>query len=84
MALNPGTGGAFQQSFFSTGGGTFANVNGQPVSGIALNATGSPSVVTANGHPYLVNQTTTGAGTVNQINPPGGSLGGRLTWLELH
>jgi type IV pilus assembly protein PilY1 len=83
MALNPGTGGAFQSSFFSTGTG-FPNVNGQPVSGIAINATGSPSVVTANGHPYLVNQTTTGAGTVNQINPPGGSLGGRLTWLELH
>ena len=83
MALNPGTGGAFTESFFSSGGG-FVNINGQPVSGIALGATGSPSVVTANNHPYLVNQTTTGAGTVNQINPPGGSKGGRLTWLELH
>jgi type IV pilus assembly protein PilY1 len=84
MALNPATGGAFTQSFFSSGGGVFVNVNGSPVSGIAVNATGSPSVVTANGNPYLISQTTSGTGTVNQINPPGGNLGGRLTWIELH
>ena len=84
MALNPATGGAFSQSFFSSGSGGFVNVNGSPVSGIAVNATGSPSVVTANGNPYLISQTTSGTGTVNQVNPPGGNLGGRLTWIELH
>ena len=60
------------------------SVNGTPVSGIAVNATGSPSVVTANGNPYLVSQTTSGTGTVNQVNPPPGNHGGRLTWIELH
>ena len=83
MALNPTSGGALPNSFFADSGNNFVTVNGQVVSGIALNATGSPSVVTASGNPYLVNQTTSGVGTVNQINPPGGTTGGRLTWTQL-
>lgn len=84
MALNPATGGAFQNSFFSDGSGNFVTVNGSPINGIALNATGSPSVVTANGLPYLVSQTVTGAGAVNRINPPGSKYNKRLTWLQVH
>lgn len=84
MALNPATGGAFQNSFFSDGGGNFVTVGGAPISGIALNGTGSPSVVTANGLPYLVTQTVTGAGAVNQILPPGSKFNKRLTWLQVH
>lgn len=84
MALNPATGGLFTQSFFDDANGQPVSVNGTPVSGIAVNATGSPSVVTANGNPYLVSQTTSGTGTVNQVNPPPGNHGGRLTWIELH
>lgn len=80
MALNPATGGGFTNSFFSTATGVV--ISGS-ISGIALSAVGSPSVVTANGHPYLVNQTVSGVGTVNQINPPGGQSGSRLTWLQL-
>jgi len=83
MALNPATGGAFTQSFFSSGTGTSITVGGQPVSGIAVNGTGSPSVVTANGSPYLISQTVTGTGSINQINPQN-TNGGRLTWIELH
>jgi len=83
MALNPATGGAFTQSFFSSGTGTSISVGGQPVSGIAVNGTGSPSVVTANGSPYLISQTVTGTGAINQINPQN-TNGGRLTWIELH
>lgn len=81
MALNPATGGGFTQSFFAD---TTGNVISGSISGIALNAVGSPSVVTAQGKPYLVNQTVTGVGTVNQIFPPGGQSGQRLTWLQLH
>ncbi|RUL74041.1 PilC/PilY family type IV pilus protein [Dyella choica] len=83
MGLSPATGGAFSQSFFASASGQFITVNGAPVSGIALNATGSPSVVTANNEPFMVNQTVTGAGIVNQLNPPTGSTGKRLTWLQL-
>jgi type IV pilus assembly protein PilY1 len=81
MALNPATGGGFTNSFFAD---TNGNVISGSVSGVALNAVGSPSVVTAKGKPYLVNQTVTGVGTVNQISPPGGQNGQRLTWLQLH
>jgi type IV pilus assembly protein PilY1 len=83
MALSPTTGGALPSSFFADANNNFVTVNGSVVSGIALNATGSPSVVTAAGSPYLVNQTTSGIGTVNKINPPGGTQGGRLTWTQL-
>ncbi|QAU24265.1 hypothetical protein EO087_09910 [Dyella sp. M7H15-1] len=81
MALNPATGGGFTQSFFSD---TTGNVISGSISGIALNAVGSPSVVTANGKPYLVNQTVSTIPTINQINPPGAQNGQRLTWLQLH
>ncbi|XRD90922.1 pilus assembly protein PilY [Dyella nitratireducens] len=80
MALNPATGGGFTNSFFSD---TTGVVISGSISGIALSAVGSPSVVTAKGQPYLVNQTVSGVGTVNQINPPGGQTGQRLTWLQL-
>jgi type IV pilus assembly protein PilY1 len=82
MALDPATGGGFtNKSFFDD---TTGNVVSGSISGIALNAVGSPSVVTANGKPYLVNQTVNSVPTVNQINPPGPSVGARLTWLQLH
>lgn len=83
MAMSPTSGGALPSSFFADASNNFVTVNGSVVSGIALNATGSPSVVTAAGSPYLVNQTSSGVGTVNKINPPGGSQGGRLTWTQL-
>lgn len=82
MALDPATGGAFKNSFFGTASNTFISIENQVVSGIALNAVGSPSVVTANNAPYLVNQTVTGVGAVNAINPPGGSQSKRLTWTQ--
>jgi type IV pilus assembly protein PilY1 len=83
MAMSPTTGGALPASFFADASNNFVTINGSVVSGIGLNATGSPSVVTAAGSPYLVNQTSSGTGTVNKINPPGGTQGGRLTWTQL-
>jgi len=80
MGINPAIGGSLGQAFFA---GSSISATGQAVSGIAVNATGSPSVVTANGTPYLISQTTSGVGTVNQITPPGNLIGGRLTWIEL-
>ena len=52
------------------------------MSGIALNGTGSVSVVTAGTNTYLVTQTVGGQGALAQINPPGGTMGSRLTWIE--
>jgi hypothetical protein len=31
---------------------------------------------------YVVTQTVSGSGAINQMNPPGGTTGGRITWIE--
>ena len=82
MAINPATGGAFTNSFFGNSNHQFLNIGSQSVSGIALSGTGSPSVVIAGTNTYLVTQTTSGTGNIAQINPPAGSQGSRLTWIE--
>jgi type IV pilus assembly protein PilY1 len=90
MAVNPATGGAFTNSFFGTPAHNFlnvttTNVNGTistPVSGIALGGTGSASIVVGGTQSYLVTQTVSGTGAIESINPPGGTKGSRLTWIE--
>ena len=82
MAINPATGGAFTNSFFGDANHNFLNINNQAVSGIALNGTGSVSVVTAGTNTYMVTQTVGGQGALAPINPPGGTMGSRLTWIE--
>jgi type IV pilus assembly protein PilY1 len=82
MAINPATGGAFTNSFFGNSNHQFISIGSESVSGIALSGTGSPSVVIAGSNTYLVTQTTSGSGAIAQINPPAGSKGSRLTWIE--
>jgi type IV pilus assembly protein PilY1 len=82
MAINPATGGAFTNSFFGDANHNFLNINNQSVSGIALNGTGSVSVVTAGTNTFLITQTVGGKGALAQINPPGTTMGSRLTWIE--
>ena len=80
-AIDPSTGGAFKKSFFGTNH-TFTTIGGLTVSGEALSGTGSPSLVTYNGQSYLVTQNVSGTGTVVEANPPAGTVGSRLTWIE--
>jgi type IV pilus assembly protein PilY1 len=82
MAVNPATGGAFTHSLFGASNHTFLNVGNQPISGIALSGTGSPAVVVQGTNTYMVTQTVSGTGAIVQINPPGGSTGSRITWIE--
>jgi type IV pilus assembly protein PilY1 len=82
MAVNPATGGAFTNSFFGNANHQFLNIGSASVSGIALSGTGTPSVVIAGTNTYVVTQNTTGSGAITQINPPAGSQGSRLTWIE--
>jgi type IV pilus assembly protein PilY1 len=90
MAINPATGGSFNNSFFSyldtTGKLNFLNVNSTggniPVSGIALGGTGSASIVVSGTQDYLITQTVSGTGAIEAVNPPGGSKGSRLTWIQ--
>jgi hypothetical protein len=86
MAIDPATGGGLPKSYFAING-QFTSINGQIVSGAALDGTGSLSTVqwTPPGgtlETWLVTQTTPPGGKVLQVNPPGGSQGNRLTWIE--
>lgn len=87
MAIDPATGGALPKSYYAVNG-QFTSINGQIVSGAALSGTGSLSTTQwtppAGGpiQTYLVTQTLNGNGTIVQVNPPGGSQGNRLTWIE--
>jgi type IV pilus assembly protein PilY1 len=83
MALTMGDGGAANASFFANAGNQFVSYDGEFVSGIGLGATGTPSIVSADGRPFMVEQTNKGVPVVEPINPPPGGLGGRLTWVEL-
>jgi type IV pilus assembly protein PilY1 len=82
MAIDPASGGAFKNSFFGDSLGNFVSINGQIVSGEALNGTGSPSIVSTAGGSFLVTQTVSGTGAVAPINPPAGNKGSRLTWIQ--
>ena len=85
LAINPITGGAFSTSFFANSNGHFVNYNGQVVSGLALNGTGSVSVVTNtfqnNTLTFLITQTTQGPQSP-PINPPAAVSASRLTWAQ--
>jgi type IV pilus assembly protein PilY1 len=82
MAINPATGGAFTNSVFADANHNFLNIGTDAVSGIALSGTGSPSVVMAGTNTYIVTQTTSGSGTIQQANLPGANSGKRVTWIE--
>jgi type IV pilus assembly protein PilY1 len=82
MAINPATGGAFTNSVFADANHNFLNIGSAAVSGIALSGTGSPSVVTAGTNTFIVTQTTSGSGTIQQANLPGANSGKRVTWIE--
>ena len=95
MAISLATGGAPKKSVFATASAAAGiTSNGGIISGLALNATGTPSIVMAAGKPFLVQQTTAqkstafgnaqngGVGKVTQIDPPP-KAGKRLTWTRL-
>lgn len=84
MAVSLATGGAQTASLFnteSTNAGITPPAN-RIVSGLGLSATGSPSIVTASGKPYIVQQTVSGTGVVTQLDPTN-TVGKRLTWAKL-
>ncbi len=92
MALSMANGGAFTSSFFVNSNHQFVSNNGQPVNGVELNGTGSPSIVTtpastvAGGPPPgtdLVTQTVSGTGAVIAVNATVAVTGARVTWAQI-
>jgi type IV pilus assembly protein PilY1 len=85
MAIDPETGGAPVVSFFnsiSTSAG-FTTMTRGIISGLGIGGTGAPTIVSANGSPYLVQQTTSGIGNVTKVNPSPSILTKRLSWVKL-
>jgi len=84
------TSGSGSMSFASTSNRTFTTFNNKVISGVQEAGTGSPSVVTTDTSSagantsgmFLVTQTVSGTGAVIPINPPSGTKGGRVTWIE--
>lgn len=83
MAVSLETGGAPATSFFGTAAMAAGIGKGQNVAGLKLNATGSPSIVTAINKPFLVQQTVSTEGIVTQIDPPPQGMGKRVTWIKM-
>jgi type IV pilus assembly protein PilY1 len=86
MAISPTTGGSFANSVFADTNGSFITKN---ISGMLWSGTGSGSVVTGGGNGtmgsnvYFVTQTVSGSPLPPQlINPPGGTQGARITWIQ--
>ncbi|RLK39258.1 pilus assembly protein [Cupriavidus plantarum] len=81
MAVRLDTGGASARSFFDVPelGNTTV-----PVSGVGLDATGTPTTFTLNGKTFMVQQTEKGVGKLSQINPDlGEQKSRRVNWARL-
>jgi type IV pilus assembly protein PilY1 len=76
MAVSVSSGGAAKVPFFP-------DATSPQAAGLALSATGSPSVVTTRTKAFLVQQTVSGRGAVTLINPAPAGAGGRLNWIQL-
>jgi type IV pilus assembly protein PilY1 len=77
MALSVENGGAARTPFFPDAAAV------PDAAGLALGATGSPSVMTTRRKAYLVQQTHAGGGRVTRIQPAPVGPGGRLNWIQL-
>jgi type IV pilus assembly protein PilY1 len=83
MAINIDSGGSPTKSFFADATNNYVSSSGQVVSGIGLSATGTPSFVSAHKKSYMINQTSTGVGSITQVNPGANGIGKRVSWIKL-
>ncbi|MDA3913243.1 PilC/PilY family type IV pilus protein, partial [Oleiagrimonas sp.] len=84
MSFDPATGGAVQRGFFPGLDGSFSNgSDGSAVSGVRLDAVGTPTTVKYNGQTYLVTQTVQGNAALSKVNPPNSVDATRVSWREL-
>lgn len=84
MAFDVSSGGGLPQGFFPDANGSYALASdGSAVSGLQLDGVGTPYIVTVNGMPYLVTQTSKGNASITNINPQNTSAKQRVSWREL-
>ncbi|WP_267222900.1 PilC/PilY family type IV pilus protein [Dyella silvae] len=84
MAFDPASGGGLKTSFFPDANGSFGSGSDpSSVSGIRLDAVGTPTVVTYGGQSFIVTQTIKGVPSLNQVNPSNGNSPSRVSWREI-
>lgn len=98
MAFNPATGGGTGGGNGSgasggsgAGGGFFAGPDGSfgaasdgsTIGGVRLDAVGSPTAVTSQGHTVIVSQTVKSTPVLDPINPLNGNSSSRVSWKEI-
>lgn len=82
MAVLPDTGAAPASSFFTPYAQSIG-ISASLLAGVGLSGTGTPSIVMANGSPFMVTQTTSGTGQVVKVNPVLTGVYKRITWIKL-
>ncbi|WP_266169536.1 pilus assembly protein [Dyella subtropica] len=84
MAFDPASGGGLKKSFFPDANGSYGSGSGSSsVSGIRLDAVGSPTTVRYGGQTYIVTQTIKGSAALSKVNPPSGNSPSRVSWREI-
>jgi type IV pilus assembly protein PilY1 len=83
MAVTIDNGASPKTSFFANATNNYVTGSGLVISGIGLSATGTPSIVTALKKPYMINQTSSGIGSITQVNPAASGTGRRVNWAKI-
>lgn len=84
MAFDPASGGGLPEGFFPNSSGAFGtNSDGTVISGVQLNAVGTPTTVTYQGQIYMVTQTVKGSAALSKVNPPSANSNTRVSWREI-
>lgn len=81
MAIRLDTGGAARRSFFDLAGTAVAGPD--VISGVGLDATGAPTVVTWQDRTFIAQQTVKGVGKLTEIRLAQGGKGSRINWMKL-
>jgi len=89
MAFNPATGSVFEQNgktseFFADKDNNLVFINGYPIMGIGIGATGSVGIIRDQGKTFAILNQQSGGVVFNQQKTLGGNgPGGRISWIQL-
>lgn len=84
MAFDPASGGGLKQGFFPDASGSYGSGSAaSSVSGIRMDAVGSPTTIRYGGQTYIVTQTVKGTAALSKVNPQSGASPSRVSWREV-
>ena len=84
MSFNVASGGGVPSGFFPGSNNQYGlSTSTSSVSGIQINAVGTPTTVTYNNQTYIITQTSSGSAAVSNVNPSNTASPQRVSWAEL-